>query len=138
MITRPDVTAALARGVSRLLLNHGYAPLVELGLGNGRRADIVGLSSRAELIIVETKSSWEDFNTDQKWPDYIEYCDLFYFGVAEDFPIERLPDDIGLIIADGFDGAIVRPALRTPLAPARRRAMLIEYARVAATRLNML
>lgn len=137
MSARPDVTAALARGVSRLLLDHGYAPLLELGLGNGRRADIVGLSASAELVIVETKSGWEDFAVDQKWPDYIDYCDLFYFGVTEDFPIEKLPKEMGLIVADGFGGAIVRPSARGTLAPARRRAMLIEYGRIAATRLIM-
>jgi hypothetical protein len=133
-VTRPEITAALARGVCRLLIDHGLAPLLELPLANGRRADIAALAPSGEIWIVETKSCLADYAVDQKWPDYLEYCDRFFFGVTEDFPIALIPEETGLIIADGFGGAIVRDSAVRPLAPARRKAVTLSYARLAALR----
>ncbi len=133
--TRPEITAALARGVSRLLWDHGLAPLLEVPLANGRRADLMGLTPNGEIWIVETKSCVEDFAVDQKWPDYRDYCDRFFFAVTEDFPRELIPENVGLIVADGFGGAILRePPLQT-LAGARRKAVTLLFARLAALRL---
>jgi hypothetical protein len=64
----------------------------------------------------------------------LEFCDRFYFGVTEDFPRDLIPEDAGLIVADGFGGAVVREAPRTPLAPARRKALTLAFARLAAMR----
>jgi hypothetical protein len=122
--SRPEITATLARGVQRLLVDLGYAPVLELTLANGRRADVAGLSAKGEIVIVETKSGVEDFVVDFKWPDYREFCDAFYFAVAPEFPQ-----------ADGFGGAVVREAPRHPLAGARRKAVTVHFARVAAGRL---
>ncbi|MGH6951408.1 MAG: MmcB family DNA repair protein, partial [Vitreimonas sp.] len=97
--SRPEITAALARGVTRLLHDHGLASILEVPLANGRRADIMGLTASGEIWIVETKSCVEDFAVDLKWPDYREYCDRFYFAVTEDFPSELIPEDVGLIVA---------------------------------------
>ena len=133
--TRPEITLLLARGVSRMLIDHGYAPLLELPLGNGRRADVVGLGGHGEIIVVETKSCFEDYRVDSKWREYAPYCDEFYFAVTEDFPVEVLPEDVGLIVADGFGGAFIRPAAeQTPLTGTRRKSMLVSYARLAALR----
>lgn len=134
LLSRPDTTLLLARGVSRLLIDHGLAPLLELPLGNGRRADIVGLTPSGELWIVETKSCLADYACDEKWPDYLEYCDRFFFGVTEDFPRDRIPEEAGLIVADGFGGAILRESQLRPLAGARRKAVTLSYARLAALR----
>lgn len=133
--SRPEITLALARGVQRMLVERGYATLQELTLANGRRADIAALSPKGELLIVETKSGVEDFIVDFKWPEYRDYCDAFYFAVAPEFPQELIPEDCGLIVADGFGGDILRPAPRHPLAPARRKAVTLHFARVAALRL---
>lgn len=133
-VTRPVITAALARGVSKLLIDHGLAPLLELPLGNGRRADIAALTSGGEIWIVETKSCLADYAVDQKWPDYLDYCDRFFFGVTEDFPLALIPDEVGLIVADGFGGAILRESPLRPLAGARRKAVTIAFARLAALR----
>jgi hypothetical protein len=133
--SRPEITAALARGVQRMLVERGYATLQELTLANGRRADIAALSPKGELLIVETKSGVEDFIVDFKWPEYRDYCDAFYFAVAPEFPQELIQEDCGLIVADGFGGDILRPAPRHPLAPARRKAVTLHFARVAALRL---
>jgi hypothetical protein len=136
--TRPEVTAALARGVTRVLWNHGLAPLLEVPLANGRRADLMGVTQNGEIWIVETKSCVEDFAVDQKWPDYRDYCDRFYFAVTEVFPRELIPDDVGLIVADGFGGAILREAPLMQLAAARRKAVTLLFARLAAQRLALL
>lgn len=133
--SRPEITAALARGVSRVLHDHGLASLLEVQLANGRRADLMGLTASGEIWIVETKSCVEDFAVDQKWQDYREYCDRFFFAVTEDFPRELIPEDVGLIVADGFGGAILRPAPTQPLAGARRKAVTLLFARLAAMRL---
>lgn len=135
-LPRPEITAALARGVQRLLIDRGYAPVLELTLANGRRADVAGLSPKGEIVIVETKSGVEDYVVDFKWPDYADYCDAFYFAVAPEFPQALIPDHVGLMVADAFGGAIVREAARHPLAPARRKAMTLHFARVAALRLH--
>ncbi len=134
--TRPEITAALARGVSRLLWDYGLAPLLEVPLANGRRADLMGLTPNGEIWIVETKSCVEDFTVDQKWPDYSAYCDRFFFAVTEDFPRDLIPDDVGLMVADGFGGAIVRQAPVLTLAGARRKAVTLLFARLAAQRLG--
>ncbi len=133
--SRPEITAALARGVCKLLIDHDYAPLLELPLANGRRADVVGLNAKGGIVIVETKSCFEDFRVDMKWQEYAPYCDAFYFAVTEDFPVEVLPEDVGLIVADGFGGAFIRPAAaQEALTGARRKMMLLSYARLAAVR----
>jgi hypothetical protein len=134
--SRPETTAFVVRGVMRLLIDHGYAPLCELPLGNGRRADVVGLGPAGEILIVECKSCLEDYRVDLKWGEYAPYCDAFYFAVTEDFPKDLLPEDVGLIVADQFGGAFVRPAADQPtLASARRRSLLLSFARLAAARL---
>jgi hypothetical protein len=134
--SRPDITAALARGVTRLLADHGLVSVLEVPLANGRRADVMALTAAGEIWIVETKSCLADYAGDAKWPDYLDYCDKFYFGVAEDFPRELIPEECGLIVADGFNGAILRPAPERRLAGARRKAVTLLFARLAAMRLG--
>ena len=134
--SRPEITAALARGVTRLLWNLGLASILEAPLANGRRADVMGLTGSGEIWIVETKSCVEDFSVDLKWPDYREYCDRFFFAVPEGFPRELIPEDVGLIVADGFGGAILRDSPLATLAGARRKAVTLLFARLAAQRLG--
>jgi hypothetical protein len=126
----------ICRGAGRLLRDYGYAPLSEVTLGNGRRADLMGLSEAAEIWIVETKSCLEDFRVDQKWPQYREFCDRFFFAVGPTFPREVLPLDSGLIVADRYGGDILRPAPEHKLPGARRRALTLKLARTAALRLQ--
>jgi hypothetical protein len=128
----------IRRGTMRLLLDLGLAPLAEVALPNGRRADLVALGPRAELVLVEVKSCREDYLSDQKWPDYLAFADRFYFAVAPDFPLQLLPAAEGLILADRWQGEIVRPAIDRPLDPARRRSLLLRFARLAALRAHAL
>ena len=131
---RPDRTLALTRGVTRLFIDLGLSPLCEFRLANGRRADVAGLDRRGKLVIAEVKSCRADFETDQKWPEYRDYCDLFYFAVDPDFPRALLPDTEGLIVADDYGAAIARTAAERPLNAARRKAVTLRFARQAAAK----
>ena len=133
--SRPETTSAVTRGAARVAMALGYAPLLEVGLPNGRRADIMGLSPKGHFLIIEVKSSLEDYRTDQKWGDYLPFCDHYYFAVSPEFPRAVLPPEPGLIVADGFDGAVLRNPADTPLAGSRRKALLVAFGRLAAMRL---
>lgn len=135
---RPDVTLAVCRGVIRLLGDMNYAAVTEMTLANGRRADVVGLGPRGEIAIIEVKSGVDDFRVDLKWPEYQPFCDAFYFAVGPGFPQDLLPEQPGLIVADGHGGAIVRPAPSEPLVAARRKALTLVFARLAANRASRL
>lgn len=126
----------LARGVARALAARGFAVLTEFILANGRRADVFGIGRDGGVVIVEVKSSVADFRADEKWPDYLEYCEQFFFAVPEGFPEELLPVDVGLLIADDFDAVPRREAPVMELSAARRRAVTLRFARAAAARLH--
>lgn len=112
------------------------APVTEVSLANGRRADIAAVAASGEIWIVEIKSSIEDFRTDQKWPEYRDYCDRLFFAVAPGFPREILPPDAGLVIADRYGGEIVRAAPEHKLTGARRKAVTLRLVHTAAFRLQ--
>jgi hypothetical protein len=132
---RPQVTLAVCKGVVRALFDRGFTPLLELTVATGRRIDVAGLGASGDIIAVEVKSSIADYRADQKWHEYYEWCDKLYFATAQDFPHDILPQDPGLIVADQFGGEIVRETMARPLSPARRKAMTLRFARVAAERL---
>jgi len=132
--SRPETTSLVTRGAARLFSALGYAPLAEVCLPNGRRADIMALGPKGEIAIAEVKSSPEDYLCDRKWGEYAPYCDAFYFAVAPEFPRHILPPEPGLIVADAFGGAVLAEASLTPLPPARRKALTLAFARLAAMR----
>ena len=127
---------ALARGVSRTLSDLGVASLTEFTLGSGRRVDLIGLDRAGRTTIVEIKTSPEDFRCDRKWPEYLAYCDRFYFAVPAGFPNEILPGDCGLMVADGYEAAILREAPERRLNAVRRKALSLSFGLVAAERLS--
>ena len=133
-LSRPETTDAVTRGAGRLMAALGYAPLLEVTLPNGRRADIMALGPRGEIAIAEVKSGLEDFRTDRKWAEYLPYCDAFYFAVAPEFPRHILPGEPGLIVADAFGGAVLREPPLSLLAGARRKALTIAFGRLAVGR----
>lgn len=136
--TRPDITLAVCRGACRLMRQSGRTVLRELPLPDGRRADIMAIAGSGELTIVEVKSSIEDWRVDQKWPDYLAWCDHLYFAVPVDFPQSLIPEEVGLIVADAYGGEILRHPARCPVTAARRKALLIDCARLASERLARL
>ena len=133
-LSRPEITTVVTRGAARLFVALGYAPLLEVGLPNGRRADLMAIGPRGQIAVAEVKSGLPDFRTDQKWSDYSPFCDSFYFAVGPDFPFAVLPEGPGLIVADAFDGAVIREAPLAALTGARRKALTIAFARLAAGR----
>jgi hypothetical protein len=132
----PIGAALLSRGVCRTLEQLGYASLVEFRLANGRRADILALGRTGDLVIIEIKNSVADFRADRKWITYRDFSDRLYFAVPRDFPHALIPDECGLMVADPFGAAVLRDGSTTLLNPARRRALTLRFARVAATRLR--
>lgn len=126
----------IARGVIRLFCGLGQACVTELTLANGRRADVAVLSGQGEIALIEIKSSLADFRSDRKWPDYQPFCDRFFFAVSEAFPLDLIPDEAGLIVADAFGGAILREPPVTRLSGARRKAVTLRFAHLAARRLS--
>ncbi len=140
-LPNPVNAVAVARGVSRLFLRNQIMVQPEVSLRNNRRADLMGISTKGEIIIVEVKCSRADLLGDQKWPEYLDYCDRFFWAVPAGFDISPLqgetflPDRSGVIIADAYDGEIARPAGLFPLAAARRKAETQRLARLAMRRL---
>ncbi len=125
------------RGVQVLLHDMRLAVLPELALANGRRADLVGLSEKGEIWIIEIKSSIEDFRVDRKWPDYRAYCDRLFFATHPDVPLDIFPEDCGLLLSDGYGAHLLREAPEHKLPPATRKAVTLDFSRSAAQRLMM-
>ena len=128
----------LARGVVRHLASLGMVSLEEFVPSRGLRVDVMALSPKGALWIVECKSSRADFQSDQKWGGYLEWCDRYFWAVDRDFPVDLLPEGTGLIIADGYGAEIVTMPSETPLAAARRKRLIKDFATTAARRLMTL
>ena len=139
MAAEKIVAEKITRATAKLFIDAGEAALKEFTLKNNRRADLITLGPAQKISIIEVKSSRQDFLSDKKWPEYIEFADYFYFAVAEDFPIEILPDaeQCGIILSDGFDSLIIRPAPLRPLVGARRSHLIRTLAVTAMRRIEI-
>jgi hypothetical protein len=131
------VAAELQRGVCRAFRALGLSVVTELSLANGRRADVVALSPTGDITVVEIKSCLLDYQTDGKWQDYLPFCDRLYFAVRADFPCDVIPASAGLILADRYGAELVREPVEERLSAARRKAILLCFARAAALRLQL-
>jgi hypothetical protein len=144
VVAPPIGAAAVARGVARLFSRHDIMLLSEVSLPNRRRADMMGVDAKGQIVIVEIKVARGDLLGDDKWTEYLEFCDRFYWAVPGDLdiaPLDRsdfLPERAGLIIADAYDAEMVRPAATHALAPARRKAETMRLARRSMQRLSVL
>ena len=133
-----ETAVKIARGVRRLLKARGFSSVTELPLIDGRRADVVAVNGEGEVLIVEIKSSAADVRADRKWRDYAACCDRLYFAISEATPVEIVPPEAGLIVADAFGAEILREPDHRRMAPASRRAVLLRFAQAAADRLHRL
>jgi hypothetical protein len=124
----------LARGVCRHLSTLDFVTVEELVPTPGRRVDVMALGPKGEIWIIECKSCRVDFQTDQKWQGYLEWCDRYFWAVDENFPTDLLPEGTGLLIADGYGAEILRMGQEDKLPPARRKVMTQKFARHAAMR----
>lgn len=136
--TVPEITRSVTRGVARLFTDLGLGVLTEFSLATRRRVDVIGIDRTGLVTVAEVKASVADFKGDRKWREYLDYCDLFYFAVAANFPRELLPTEAqcGLIVADRFGAEILREAMPTRLAGPRRKAITLRFARVASQRVQ--
>ena len=141
----PAICAAdVARGVTRMLLRHDLVTIPEVPLDDGRRADLMAIDARGQLVIVEIKVSRADLLGDGKWPDYLGHCDRYYWAVPAGFDIAPLngpaflPERTGVIVADRYDAEIVREAHTIPLPAHVRKRCTLGFARRAARRLTSL
>lgn len=133
-MTPPERTSRIRLETARLCLALGWTPLHEMTLPDGRRADIMALLPDGRFVCIEIKSGPADFLADRKWQEYRDHSDALYFAVDAAFPLALLPDGPGVIVASG-GAEILRQAEHHPLAPARRRALLLRFAQLAGTRL---
>ena len=128
----------IARGVGRYFRAANCAILTELPLADGRRCDVMAIDPQGSIVIVEIKSCLADYRSDQKWRDYRQWCDRFYFAVDADFPCQIIPGECGLIIADRFGAEIMRESLEERIIAARRKAVTLRFARLSALRLQQI
>lgn len=145
LLSRPSASSFsahdVARGIARLFARNDVWCLTEMPLRCGRRADLMGIDAKGHVVIVEIKVSRADLLGDGKWTDYLDYCDRFYWGLPPSLdaaPLETemfLPDRCGLIVADGYDAEILRPAPLRQLAAARRKVETERLARASLRRL---
>jgi hypothetical protein len=135
MLGFPERAALIRRAAARLCGRLDWAPLHEVALPNGRRADILALRPDGGFACIEVKSGVRDFQVDTKWPEYRDYADALFFAVDADFPVALLPAEVGVIVAAGLEAELVRDAPAHPLPAARRRALLQRFASLAALRL---
>jgi hypothetical protein len=140
-IIDPLVAQDVARGCARLMLRHDWTAMTEVPLGNGRRVDLMALCPKGLITIVEIKVSKADLLGDNKWSEYLDYCDRYFWAVPQGFDLtlfdraDLLPDRAGLIVADRYDAVMLREPCDHPLAAARRKAETLRFARRAARRL---
>ena len=134
----PERAAIIRRAVARLCLRLDWAPLHEVPLANGRRADILALRRDGGFVCIEIKSGLRDFQTDRKWPEYREFSDVFYFAVDADFPAGVLPETEGLMIVSDYQAELARESPEIALSSPRRAALLRRWARLAGGRLALL
>lgn len=136
--------ADVVRGVTRMFLRHDLVAIGEVPLDGGRRADLMAIDARGQIVIVEIKVSRADLLGDGKWPDYLAHCDRFFWAVPLGFdtgPLDTpvfLPERTGVIIADRYDASIVREAHSVPIAPPARKRETLAFARRAARRLTLM
>jgi hypothetical protein len=139
-LPRTREALGVARGIARLFARNDIWCLPEMPLKGGRRADLMGIDAHGHVVIVEIKVSRADLLGDAKWPDYLEHCDRFYWGLAAHLDRAVLesaafrPGDCGILVADGYDAEILRPAPLLPLAAARRKGEIERLARAALRR----
>ena len=132
----PATTRMLTRGVCKLFEDLGFGTLTEFKLTNGRRVDVMAIDRNGVFVIVEVKSTVSDFRADRKWHEYLAFCDRFYFAEPADFPIDLMPKDCGLIVADPYTAAVRRESLTRKLNNNRRRRQLIRFALAASNHLS--
>ena len=132
ILTTRRITDAIARSY----YGQGDGVLREFRLKVRRRVDLITITDKGLITIIEIKSSPEDFRSDKKWGEYIEWADRFYFGVGDNFPIDILPKEHGIIKTDGFDCHEARPSPVNKLNGSRRNTLVRNMAKASMRRIE--
>lgn len=96
--SRREVAEGLKLAAAFFLFRKGYSCAFEVAISawGKRRADVIGNRINGNIVIVEVKSSLEDFKSDHKWPEYMRarVSDQFYFIFTEEVwaKIQERPD----------------------------------------------
>jgi hypothetical protein len=138
VLSFPERTTRIRRAAARLCLQLGWAPLHEVRLANNRRADILALQPNGGFACLEVKSGIRDYLSDEKWTEYQPFCDQFFFAVDNDFPLDILPSEPGLILCAGREAELIREPAPIRLPAPRRKALLERFAWLAAGRLSVM
>jgi len=129
-------TQRITDAIARSYFGQGDGVLREFKLKNRRRVDLVITNDKGWITIIEIKSSPEDFLSDKKWGEYIDWADQFYFGVAHNFPISILPKEHGIITTDGFDVYQAQPSPIHKLNGSRRNNLICKMAKASMRRIE--
>ena len=137
-VSDPLGTARITAAIARMFIERGDACLREFTVKTGRRVDVIAMAKDGAITVVEVKSSRQDFLSDTKWRDYLEWADRFYFAVDDSFDRDLLPgpETCGVIITDGFDCFEAQPAPLTRLTAPWRAHLARRLAHVAMRRLE--
>jgi hypothetical protein len=122
------------RGTVLMLAELGFAVLPEVTLKTGRRADLMAVSPKGDIWIIEIKSSLADLRSDHKWHEYREFCDQLYFATHSAVAQALFPAEAGFILSDAYGAELVSPAPEHRLAAGGRKALTLRFARLAAAR----
>ena len=92
-----------------------YSCYPELGVERWgkRRMDLLCLHPKQEIVGVEIKQSIQDFRNDNKYTDYLPYCNKMYFAFPEDLWTKyeqeirsTLNKDIGVLVLSAKSGLV--------------------------------
>lgn len=84
-------TQKLTRAVIGWLVKKGYSCHNEIGVmpWGRRRADVLGMNLKRDLILVEVKQSWQDLKHDEKFDQYLPFCNQMYVALPYDMWDDR-------------------------------------------------
>ena len=136
MSNKTLTTQRITDAIARSYYSQGDGVLREFRLKIKRRVDLITMTNKGWITIIEIKSSPEDFRSDSKWGEYIDWADQFYFGVAHNFPIDILPKEHGIITTDGFDVYQAQPSPVQKLNGSRRNNLIRKMAKASMRRIE--
>lgn len=137
---RGEITKGLTKAAVGHFVKLRYGVYTELGLARGGsfRADVLALNYRKHIVICEVKSSYADFQADNKFLTYLDFCDKLFFIFAqptwEKYGAKMLPSlkprGIGVMVLDTNTGWLrsVSPAKTQEIEEETREALILRMA----------
>ena len=80
------------------MLEKGYSPIQQLSFPNGQRLGVAAIGPGGQILEVKIQVALANLCGNGKWPDYLDYCDLFYFAMPPNLPHAHVPHETGLIM----------------------------------------